>query len=789
MSVLSFKKIKLFKTKEVPTKRIPNNKTPLKNDEEPNFWQKLIKSPFLYLFVFVIALTYLASYVPSKSLPQLQVGDIASVDIEAPEELTLVDDVATEKFRREAIDSVLPIYVLDEKIMTYTEDNIRQFFISGRDLLEQDQTDELQDNFIISTIERFGLDLTNNLKALMDANFSTDMEESLISLLRKVSSRGIILTKTLFIRGEEERGFTLVEGPNREKTVSPSDILDKGESEEQLVEEIGNLNLPPEEKSLLVILARFFVSSNVTYDGVETEARKVEASNSVGSVFYTIKKGRIIIRKGDEVSADTARQIELINQNLQAQSGWLIISAGTLLLFGLLFITIWYYLKSLVNFSMAFKYFLMTGLLLIASFLIYKLSLFLAETFSLNSNFFLLKYIDTYNFALPFQFGILIFAFLASIPVALIFTILNSILIGYLFQTSFPIMIFCLIGGFAAIYGIKFYGKNSRTSIFRAGLFVVAPVNTLLIIIFNLLRDQMGSLDFFASEIVMGLVGGLLSATLSFLFLPVFENLFGIITQSKLLEVANSDLPIFRQMAMEAPGSYHHSLIVAALAENAAEEIKLDSMLVKAAALYHDVGKVKRPEYFYENQARNPDMHKDLKPSMSALVIFNHVKEGVELARSLKLPKRIRDVIEQHHGTSIMRYFFEKAKVEYDPEMQKIGEESYRYAGPIPQSKEAGLVMLADAIEAASRSLKNPTQTNLKRVINDLINTLIQDGQLDDCGLSLKEMKAIANSFLSTLNTIYHQRAEYPGFDFEKKRIKNNSSPKASNDRNSKPAK
>jgi hypothetical protein len=164
------------------------------------------------------------------------------------------------------------------------------------------------------------------------------------------------------------------------------------------------------------------------------------------------------------------------------------------------------------------------------------------------------------------------------------------------------------------------------------------------------------------------------------------------------------------------------------------------------------------------------------------------VKEGVEIANKLKLPKPIHDIIEQHHGTSIMRYFFEKAKIAYDPEMQKIGEESYRYPGPCPQSKEASLVMLADAIEAASRSLKSPTNTNLKRVINDLINNLIQDGQLDDSTLSIKELKSIAASFLSTLDNIYHQRVEYPGFDFEMKKAKNKKPAKSSNDRNNKPA-
>jgi len=209
-------------------------------------------------------------------------------------------------------------------------------------------------------------------------------------------------------------------------------------------------------------------------------------------------------------------------------------------------------------------------------------------------------------------------------------------------------------------------------------------------------------------------------------------------------------------------------------------------MLVKAGALYHDIGKIKMPEYFIENATANPDLHKDLTPSMSTLVIINHVKEGVELAKKLKLPLKIREIIEQHHGNSLVMYFYQKAKEKYDPEQQKIGEESYRYPGPTPRSKEAALVMLADSVEAASRSLKSPTRENLKRVITEIFNNYLQDGQLDNCEFSLKEMRAIANSFLSNLYSIYHPRVQYPGFDFEMKKERKNNRPQKNNDRNPK---
>jgi hypothetical protein len=355
---------------------------------------------------------------------------------------------------------------------------------------------------------------------------------------------------------------------------------------------------------------------------------------------------------------------------------------------------------------------------------------------------------------------------------------------GYVLGPNYYPLIFSLIGGIAAIYGVKVYQRHRRTSTLRAGLFFVAPINIIVIITIHLIKEKLGGLGQLSIEVLMGLLGGALSAALAFILLPIFETVFRFVTSTKLLELANSDLPVFRQMAIEAPGSYHHSLIVATLAEKAAEEIKADAMLVKAGALYHDVGKVKMPEYFIENRSGNFDLHKDLTPSLSTLVITNHVKEGLEIARKLKLPAQLRDIIEQHHGNSLVRYFYQKAKEKCDPEMNKIGEEAYRYPGPRPRSREAGLVMLADSVEAASRSLKSPAKDSLKRLITEIFNSYLQDGQLDDCDFSLRDLRSAAASFFSILYAVYHPRVEYPGFDFEMKREKKAANARKNNDRN-----
>ncbi len=790
MNGISFKDLDLFKKSLRHPKKAKNNTSPDNQESKVSIWKKITQNPFLYMFLCVIILSYFLSYLPSTSLPLPNIGEIADSDIVAPVDLIIEDKETTEKRRSEAVERILPVYRLDQNTFITTEERIREFFQFGRIAFKERTANKIQEDFQKDVSDNYDITIPpRNLNYLIKSKFSASIEDNLINLVGKISKNGIIASKRLFIHEEETKGLTLIRAQDDEKAINVPDLMDITESKQALSEEINNLDISQNEKSVLTILSHAFVSQNIRYDALETQERQDLARSNVEIVFYTIKKGKVIIRKGDEVKADALKEINIINQNLQAKPSWLTNFTGTFILFALLLLTSWYYLKSLHDHRRAFRYFKMQVLVLLLSLLFYKLSLFLAGTFSESASFPLFQTAESYQYAFPFQMGTLLFAFLTTSPVALIYVVINSLVIGYLFNASFYMMVFSLVGGFAAIYGIKYYGKQKRTTPFRAGLFIIAPINILVIIATHLIREKLGPVEIFTSEILMGVIGGLFSAALAFLFLPVFESIFAFVTQSRLLELSNSDLSIFKEMALKAPGSYHHSLIVASVAEEAAKEIGLDSMLVKTGALYHDIGKIKRPEYFIENLTRNADMHKDLKPSMSTLVIINHVKNGVELARKLKLPKRIRDMIEQHHGNSLVRYFFEKAKEKYDPEMQKIGEESYRYPGPIPKSKEAALVMLADSIEAASRSLKTPSEANLKRLITKVFTMHMQDGQMDDCSFSLKELRAIASSFLTTMDTIYHPRVEYPGFDFEGKKSQRPKKTKNPNDRNNKPPK
>lgn len=786
MNFISFRNLKLFK--KPSSRQNSDEEGPPVKKERKSFWQILFQSPFFYLVVFVSALSFLLAYVPPGSLPNLEVGEIASSDLISPLDLRIEDTETTEKRKAEAEEAVLPVYSLDENAFLDTEERIRQLFELGREWLKKAAEPARAAELQKAIAGKFDLEIpAQEVDALIKSGFSPEIQETLISLVGKVSSQGIIISRDLFIRKEPEKGMILMSGLGSERPIRVDEVLDLSEGRDLFTRDVEKLEISSRNKRLLIGLAEVFLRPNVSFNRVETEARRERARARVDTVFFRLKKGKVILRKGDEATAEDLRWISVINRNLRESRDWIVHLLGAFLLYALFFLTIWYYLKSLLKFRAALNIYMMMGVALLLGLLVFKLSSFLATLFSQFTRVPVFTDAGVFRFAFPYVFGVIIFAFLTTNTVTLIFGILNSLIVGYMFQGNFQFMLFSFIGGLAAVYGIRYYGKQKRTSALRAGLFVVAPINVFLIITLALIQDKPGGTGVVVAESVMGLLGGALSAALAFVLLPIFENVFGFVTQTRLLELTNSELPVFRHMAMEAPGSYHHSLVVATLAEKAAEEIGLDTMLVKAGALYHDIGKVKRPEYFIENISRNPDLHKDMAPSLSSLVIINHVKEGAEAAKKLKLPKKIKEIIEQHHGSSLVRYFYHKAKEVYDPEMQKIEEENYRYPGPPPQGKEAALIMLADSVEAASRSLKSPSRENLKLLISEIFENYLQDGQLDDCDFSLRELRAIAVSFHTTLYAIYHPRVQYPGFDFEIRKKKKPANGKKANDRGPQP--
>jgi putative nucleotidyltransferase with HDIG domain len=744
---LPFSKIKLFKSADIQPRK-PSLEAP-EEETAASRRKRLLLSQLPFLLV-VITLSALAlSYLPSRGLPTLKLGEIASSDIVAPTDLTVEDPATTEQRRAEAENSVVPVYTYDPNVFANTEDKIRRLFGVGREWVRANPSGAGIEQLRRSIAEGLGLDLDpQDLAALVRLKFPAELEETLVSVSEKIFSTGVILSKNLFIHGEADRGLALLNLRGGEKNVAIGEVYDLKEAEDRFAAEIARIELPSKSRSLLRNLGQILLTPNITYNKIETENRKSLARAGVPDVTYTIKKGRVLIRKGDEAGPETVKLIDLYNQRLQHRSSWLPDFAASFLLYLILFGVLWLFFRTFQKETEAAKSFRMAGAFQVVSLALYKVALALGMAVSGYVRVGAFTRTETYYYAIPWQMGVIAFAFLVPDQAAFGYVVLNALTAGYLLGANFYLTVFSLIGGLAAIHGVRRYRRRHRPATLRAGLFIIPPVNAAVIFIVMLLEKRLSS--------------GALAA----------EVAFGFITASKLMELTNSDLPVFKQMAVEAPGSYHHSLVVGMLAEKAAEDLGLDSQLAKAGGLYHDIGKTKMPEYFIENRTKDFDLHKDLTPSMSTLVIINHVKEGAEIAKKMRLPKPLQEIIEQHHGNSLVRYFYNKAKLTYDPEEQKIGEEDYRYPGPPPQSKEAALVMLADSVEAASRSLKAPTKDNIKRVITDIINAYLQDGQLDGCDFSLRDLRTAASSFLGVLFAIYHPRVEYPGFEFEASRKK-----------------
>lgn len=366
-------------------------------------------------------------------------------------------------------------------------------------------------------------------------------------------------------------------------------------------------------------------------------------------------------------------------------------------------------------------------------------------------------------YAVPLALGSVLACLLIDIHTAIVFTVITSLLAGLWFNDPLY-SIFIFATGLTGAFGV--IRCKRRSAIWRAGFYIsIVSVSTALVI--SLFREMLFTSES-AAVAVFAVSNGILVAMLVSALLPLFEYAFKLTTDISLLELLDLNQPLMRELLVEAPGTYHHSIIVGSLAEAAAEAVGVNPLLARVSAYYHDIGKIKMPDYFVENQIASVSKHEKLTPRMSSLILLSHVKEGVELAKKHKLPESVIDIIQQHHGTSIQTFFFQKAKEQHDSPAP-ITEEDFRYPGPKPQSRVAALVLMADAVEAASRVLSDTSPARVSLLVDKIINHCFIDGQLDNCELTFKDIREIKTHFVFLLSSMYHKRISYPGFDVEKK--------------------
>ncbi len=348
-----------------------------------------------------------------------------------------------------------------------------------------------------------------------------------------------------------------------------------------------------------------------------------------------------------------------------------------------------------------------------------------------------------------------------NLEISLLITLATSICVSFFSSNPLDIALLFLISGILS--SILVLGARKRTTIIRAGI-IVGIVQVVSVIFID--RFLIGQPIRYLALMLNGIASGIIMLGI----LPVFEYLFKTATNISLLELADFHHPLLQRMVLEAPGTYHHSLVVGNLSETACEAVGANALLARIGAYYHDIGKLQKPDYFSENQDVPASQHDTLAPSMSKLIIMNHVKEGVELAKKYKLNPALIDFILQHHGNSLVYYFYRRA-LESLEEDQEIKEEGFRYPGPRPDTKETAIVLLADSVEAAMRTLKDPIPTRIEELVHKIINNKFIDGQLDECELTLKDLEKISSVFIRILSGIYHSRVTYPE---EPRRSENN---------------
>lgn len=680
--------------------------------------------------IFIITAVIMYSILVTALVPKkytLNVGDIAKIDIKAPREVE--NEISTESNRTKAIQSVgektTKVPVTEKAV-----ENIGKLFSAVIEL----NTSSSNTNNNATTAEKLLLEkekIASLKKSNPIENFTYENYQFLVNLDGK---KAIELERFL-----KETMTTLYESLTINENKPEEIILAKG----MIATLFNNSNFPKDIRTIGMAIANVEVLPNSIYDKEKTDLLVEEARKSVKPVM--IKKDQIIVKEGEPITFEQKALLESLGllDNTSNFEWSLYLSLGGLVC--LVLLLQWYYLfKYQPEIFKDIKKLIMLNILSIIAILLARI----------------LGIISLY--VIPLACIPMLMTILINDEVSIGLNILNSILISVAVNFNFEITILALLSSITGAMLLK--KMQQRNDILYSSIYI-AMINLALYLSMGFLLSN-SIVDVFKKAGMVALAS-LVSGVLTIGFLPFFESFFDIVTTVKLLELSNPNHPLLKRLLLEAPGTYHHSVLVANLSEVAAEVVGANPVLSRVASYYHDIGKIKRPYFFKENQLGNDNPHDKITPNLSTLIIISHVKDGLELAKEFKVPKVIQDVIQQHHATSLVKYFYVTMKNSSDTP-EDIKEEDFRYPGPNPESKEAAIIMLSDAVEAAVRSIPNPTKNKIEEMVNNIIKGRLNDGQLDECDLTLKDLEKIRKAFLKVFSGIYHERIEYPLDKWEK---------------------
>jgi len=590
---------------------------------------------------------------------------------------------------------------------------------------------------------------------LAKAEFSPYLEAMVSQVLAQFLRQGVISSRAIL--KPEPREILVRRLPSRQETVERPPFafieLDEGRKSAAGYCRDVALEVSPSDRWLVCDFTQLLLVPNVSPNWAETHERQQARLQELKPVYFKVKRGEMLVREGERITP-----LHLVK--LQAQTKIYPRSRGVLIFLGLflclaVLLGVSYQLAriTLRRFSNRLLDLIFVAALLLASTVINKGLLVLGDNVSRN----LPLVGHNLVYVLPQGLAAILAAMFLGLETGVGVACLGATFTALVVDKPFPLFIYFVIAGLMGVWGVK--SCRRRNALIQTGLFI-GLANMVLVATFKLLEFPFTGNDLLIGE-AFALGGGVLTGILALGLTPIMESSFSYSSNIRLLELLNLDQPVLKELMLIAPGTYHHSMVVGQMVEAAAETIGANPMLAKAAAFYHDIGKIKKPAYFVENQIGGENKHEKLAPSMSSLILISHVKDGVDLARKHRLGESIADIIRQHHGTNLINYFFHKANTQAaKPNQVKM--EDYRYPGPRPQTKEAGLVLLADQVEAASRTLTDPTPARIQGMVQKIINNVFADGQLDECELTLKDLHHIARSFNKILSGIFHQRIQYP---------------------------
>ncbi len=677
------------------------------------------KSGYLFaLLTFLIIIILTANVGPTYNLKE---GEMSPFTYITPYKLEVPDEESWEKDKKDAYAEVEPVYSYNIEALTKSIDDVENLFINL--LVTSNRKD-------LSPEEKL-----NHFNTNYNKGFSNESTSYLLTL-------------------DEEQIKNIL---NESKKVT-KEIMEEKIKPRQLSEYVKDIDkkymvdvdLSEDEKVIVAKIVERFLRPTAVYEEAKTQRLREEAASKVPLTKIPVKANEAIVEEGYPITRNALLILEYIGLTGKSLTWKQILSTSSLVFLSVLSFAIYLYKFHQSNYLRIKNVILLSIIILSFTITIRIFSEFVSKLILGPSLW--------WGYIIPIAAASMIVTILFDSHLGIMTTLILTVFNWILTARFFNFFLVALISGVFAVYLVS--KVSERQKIIKAGV-LLALIIGLLVFTINIPNANI-KLAFFYS--LIGFANGLICTIITLGAIPFLENLFNITTSMRLLELSNPNQHLLKRLIKNAPGTYNHSLLVANLAESAAEAIGADALLVRVASYYHDIGKLKRPSSFIENLSDKESIHEYIKPSLSKLIIANHVKDGVSMAKRARLPKEIIDCIAQHHGNSIISYFYNKQKkLEEAYEEEKTTEQVFRYLGEKPKSKEAAILMLADIVQAGGKAMTNPTTTGLKRMIDDFIEDKLEDHQLDESDLTLKEIQTIADSFYKTLvQGIFHSRIEYP---------------------------